>query len=229
VDTTTATSPAIPQFAADFGTLVQQLGPLMGIPLEAEHGAPDSCDTQQHTTTGLAYWRCGTNVASFVDADGAFHWAWVGQLVSWQGDSPDPPQDAVALAAADTQGNACFIVPSDDSICPLSDGMSVVGYISEAGQTNIYHFDVGDASMHITVDLSQLPADYDLYLADGAGDVLDGSAQEGLSPEEVDDLLPPGSYYLFVHSDPGRAIDPTNPYSLHLSIAPTTTTAAAAP
>ena len=67
----------------------------------------------------------------------------------------------------------------------------------------------------------------DLYLADGQGNVIDASVQEGLTPEHLDDVLGPGTYYLFVHSDPGRPFDPDNAYLLHLSLAaPCTTTAA---
>lgn len=224
----TSISPAAPQFVAGFAMLKQQLGPIMGRPLEDEQPSPDSCDTQQRTDTGLAYWRCSTDLMSFVAADGEFHWAWNGQVVSWRGATPDPPIDAVALSAGDLQADVCLSILSDSG-CPLSDGMSVIGYIEAAGQTNTYHFDVSEASMDVVADLTQLPADYDLYLADSAGNVIDASVQEGVNPEHLDDLLGPGSYYLFVHADPGRPFDPDGPYSLHLAVSPTSATLDVAP
>jgi hypothetical protein len=83
--------------------------------------------------------------------------------------------------------------------------------------------------MHVTADLTELTADYDLYLSDGTGAMLANSVQEGTAPEEVDTMLAPGTYYLFVHSDPGRSFDGQNPYRLHLSVAAGAATVADAP
>ena len=82
-----------PRFVAGFATLKSLLGDVMGDPIEIEHTVSDGCDTQQLTTTGLAYWRCETNTPSFVAfPDGMRHWALTdGQLVQWVGPSPDPP------------------------------------------------------------------------------------------------------------------------------------------
>jgi hypothetical protein len=82
-----------PSFLSGFTQLKGSLGDVMGDPIENEHTMPDSCDTQQHTTTGLAYWRCSTNTPSFVAyPDGVRHWALVaGQVVQWVGPSEDPP------------------------------------------------------------------------------------------------------------------------------------------
>ena len=37
-------------------------------------------------------------------------------------------------------------------------------------------------------------------------------------PEAIDAVLTPGSYLLYVHADPGRSIDPDNPFVLHLEV-----------
>jgi len=130
------------------------------------------------------------------------------------------------LSTNDVLADVCLTQIGDPSGCPLSNGMAVNGYVEAAGQTNTYRFDVGASSMEVTADLTQLPADYDLYLADAQGNMIDSSVQEGLTPEHIDDVLGPGSYYLFVHSDPGRPFDPDNPYILRLSLAaPATATA----
>ena len=87
-------------FVLGFAFLKQQLGPIMGNALEPEHPSADSCDTQQRTTTGLAYWRCSTNTMSFVsqDSGGLVHWAWLSQLLTWHGDGVDPPSDATVFS-----------------------------------------------------------------------------------------------------------------------------------
>ena len=89
-----ATSPASgPTFVLGFATLSQALGGVMGTPTEDEHGTTSGCDTQQLTTSGLAYWRCDTNTMTFAAfPDGLHHWALLnGQVVEWFGASPDPP------------------------------------------------------------------------------------------------------------------------------------------
>jgi hypothetical protein len=216
---------ALPDFGPPFDFLKTQLGPTMGSALEPVENVPDSCDTQQRTSTGLAYWRCSTNVVAFAaDPDGLSHWAWVDNaLVSWVSDSADPPADALvvapASAAAPSDDQVC-LVPDTSLVtaCPLSGGMAVPGYIEASGQTNSYRFDIGSQIMSVTADLTNLPADYDLYLADATGAILGESVNEGTTPEEIQSLLGPGTYFLFVHSDPARAFDPGDPYTLQLTV-----------
>jgi hypothetical protein len=78
-----------PRFQLGFATLKNLLGPTMGEPVECEH-ADAAGNAIQTTTTGQAFWRKSTNVATF--AAGSRHWAWTAAgLVSWQGAAPDPP------------------------------------------------------------------------------------------------------------------------------------------
>ncbi|TME97465.1 MAG: hypothetical protein E6I52_19240 [Chloroflexi bacterium] len=63
-----------------------------------------------------------------------------------------------------------------------------------------------------------MPADYDLYLVDGSANIVAQSVQEGTMPEAIDAVLTPGSYLLYVHADPGRSVDPDNPFVLHLEV-----------
>ena len=85
--------PGAPTFVLGFATLSAALGDVMGSPVEDEHGTANGCDTQQLTTTGLAYWRCETNTMTFAAfPDGLHHWALLdGQIVEWEGPTPDPP------------------------------------------------------------------------------------------------------------------------------------------
>ncbi|MGE3912618.1 MAG: DUF6782 family putative metallopeptidase [Chloroflexota bacterium] len=82
-----------PEFVQGFAQLKNILGPVMGEPIECEHTEGSTGDVLQQTTTGLAFWRKSTNTATFTD--GYRHWALTGRgLVSWVGDSIDPPANA---------------------------------------------------------------------------------------------------------------------------------------
>jgi hypothetical protein len=214
------------QYVLGFAFFKTQMGPLMGDPVELEHGNPDNCDTQQLTTTGLAYWRCASNLLSFAAfPDGQVHWAAVDQgLMEWVGDA-DPPPDAPVIQAAQQGGNpdrpatACLAAAQVPSLmCSMDDNPTALGTITETGETNTFHFSVPASGARVTVDLVDLPADYDLYLADASGAILAQSVQEGTTPEQVQMNVDGGDYYLYVHSDPGRPVDPQDPYQLDVSI-----------
>lgn len=81
---------APPVFVLGFAELKRQVGAPMGEPLECERANPRTGDTEQRTSTGLAYYRRTTNLVAFTD--GWRHWALTENgLVTWEGDSPDPP------------------------------------------------------------------------------------------------------------------------------------------
>jgi hypothetical protein len=211
-------APSGPRFVLGFAVLKSQLGDIMGDPVEDEHGEEATCDTQQLTTTGLAYWRCATGVLSFAAApDGQEHWAWLGDhLVHWSGLSADPPPE---LADPAFVRAACLAGTADPAItCPLSDAMSVPGFVRQPGGTSAYTFDVGSPEAHVVASLTELPADYDLYVADGAGALVGQSVQDGTAPETVDIDLPSGTYFVYVHADPAREVDPNLPYRLSLGV-----------
>jgi hypothetical protein len=222
------------RFGAGLAQLKAVLGSLMGEPVEAEHGLEQGCDTQQLTTTGLAYWRCASGTLGFVAfPDGAQHWAWTSVGVArWVGESADPPENAEILStdviAADVQVAPVPLAASDQpcldvgvdttSACVLGSGSSVLGFVAEAGATNAYRFDIGPAGAAIVALLTDLPADYDLYLLDDQAQVVAFSAEDGQAPESIALTINPGSFFLYVHSDPGRSVDAEMPYRLNLSI-----------
>jgi hypothetical protein len=83
-----------PTFLYGFAALKLQIGAVMGDPLECERAIHPSGDTRQLTSTGLAYYRNGVNIPSFVD--GLDHWALTERgLVHWIGDVVDPPGTAL--------------------------------------------------------------------------------------------------------------------------------------
>lgn len=84
-----------PHFVFGFAALRDQLGDVMGDPIECEHANSTNGDTLQMTTTGFSFYRIGTNTPTFTD--GFNHWGLIdSDLVAWTGDSIDPPGVVVA-------------------------------------------------------------------------------------------------------------------------------------
>jgi hypothetical protein len=206
---------AVPTLGADFVLLGEQLGALLGEPIEDEHTLADSCDTIQQTTTGLAYVSCDTGVVGFAASpDGMHHWALAdNQVVEWFGPEAEPPATAGPLGLPSCGDPAA-------TYCRLNAGTTVAGYLQAEAATNAYQFLATAPSTRIVASLTDLPADYDLYLEDGTGSIVAASVHEGTTPENVDQVLPAGTYVLYVHVDAARAFDADNPYQLTLSIEP---------
>jgi hypothetical protein len=215
-----------PQFVLGFEFLKAEMGPIMGDAVELEHGNPDNCDTQQLTTTGLAYWRCSTNMMSFVAfPDGLIHWAWMPPgLFEWAGPDVDPPEGTPIVAKTSVIGDgrlttSCLAVAQVPSeMCSVGDSLAAVGIIKAVGETSTFRFSVPSTGLNVTANLVDLPADYDLYVADASGNIIGQSAAEGTTPEHVDLNLDGGTYYVYVHADPGRPVDPQDPYRLEVSV-----------
>jgi len=214
---------AASQLGIEFDVLRAAPGLDLGAPLGIEQtpadAAPDSCDVQQPTTTGVAYWSCLTDVASFVANDGVHRWAFQeGQFLEWAGGDPlgtvpsglPPAVNLVCLGPNDAPQDACIV----------ASGTTTDGFIDAPGASRLYAFQVSMPVAQVHVDLTYLPADYDLYLVDGSTEIVAQSAQEGTEPEAIDAVLSPGTFLLYVHSDPGRAVDPDNPFVLHLDVQP---------
>lgn len=199
----------------------------MGDPVEPEHGNSVDCDTQQLTTAGLAYWRCTTNLMSFAAyPDGLQHWAWKPEgLVAWTGPDPDSPVDAQLVSPVSADAgvpSAACLAPGDgpSTACQVADGANILGRLMSPGASNAYWVNVSAPGAELVASLTDLPADYDLYVADSAGDLVGQSVHEGTESEQVDLMLPEGNYYLYVHVDAAREPEPDNPYRLHVSVSP---------
>ena len=77
-----------PHFRHGFAFLKQQLGDIMGEPLECEH-YDETGNAYQRTSTGQAFYRKHTNIPSFTA--GNRHWAWTPNgLEQWTGQPPEP-------------------------------------------------------------------------------------------------------------------------------------------
>jgi PASTA domain len=111
--------------------------------------------------------------------------------------------------------------PYDDpsTPCPIDDGAVVQGVIARRAGVDYFQFTTRTADVHAHVELTELPADYDLYLADGDAQLIDQSVHDGLTPEVIDTVLPdPGTFYLYVVCDPSVTEDPADPFRLTLSL-----------
>lgn len=94
---------AEPRFAGGIATLRARLGAAMGDPLECERVVDANGDTQQKTSTGLAYYRKALNLACFTT--GWDHWGLIERgVVHWTGDAIEPPPDAALLPALGSAG-----------------------------------------------------------------------------------------------------------------------------
>jgi len=71
-------------FSYGFAGLHERLGVVMGEPVECEHAGPESGDSYQQTTTGIALYRGNMNMTMFTN--GREHWALTDSgLVHWSG------------------------------------------------------------------------------------------------------------------------------------------------
>jgi hypothetical protein len=103
--------------------------------------------------------------------------------------------------------------------CTLADGSVVRGYLRRPGAVNVYRFEVAAPATTALVVLSELPADYDLYLTDEAGQVIAQSVNDGVYPEVVHPELPAaGSYFVHVFVDSTRPFVASAPYRLQLAL-----------
>jgi hypothetical protein len=95
---TLACDPARPRFVGRVAMLRAALGASMGDPATCESDLDAEGNTQQKTSTGLAYYRKALNVTCFTN--GWDHWALLprGDLVHWTGQAIDPPPDASPIA-----------------------------------------------------------------------------------------------------------------------------------
>jgi hypothetical protein len=82
-----------PRFVHGLAALKTSVGSVMGVPIECERVIDAAGDTEQRTTTGLAYYRTATNTTAFTD--GSRHWALTSNgAVHWTGQELEPPLGA---------------------------------------------------------------------------------------------------------------------------------------
>ena len=83
----------LPRFVHGVAALKAVVGTDMGEPLECERVIDAAGDTEQRTTTGLAYYLTATSTVAFTN--GWDHWALTGNgAVNWTGQELEPPPGA---------------------------------------------------------------------------------------------------------------------------------------
>jgi hypothetical protein len=82
-----------PRFVNGLAALKASVGSAMGVPVDCERVVDAAGNTEQRTTTGLAYYRTATNTTAFTN--GSTHWALTSNgAVHWTGQELEPPPDA---------------------------------------------------------------------------------------------------------------------------------------
>jgi hypothetical protein len=212
----------------DYLALLPGLQGVLGDPMQDVIPDPAGCGTYQLTTNGLIYENCDTGLVAFVANDGLQHWGLLnGEWLQWSGTLSDPPPDAIDVAATQMAlVPACgdTLEPGTDAPCLLTEAAPQPGILTSAGETNAYEYSAIRLNNDVVVSLSELPADYDLYLADANGTILGSSVQEDLTPESIEVSVGPGVYYVYVHVDAGRDPDPSTPYMVQAAFQPTVAT-----
>ncbi len=82
-----------PSFQFGFAELSRQLGPVMGEPIECEHGEEWTVDTRQLTTTGVAVYHWCTNTPTF--STGPEGWMLTASGLQRWTDEDDPPTQPI--------------------------------------------------------------------------------------------------------------------------------------
>ena len=119
----------------------------------------------------------------------------------------------------------CDTYASPDAPCALADGSVISASIGARGGRNYFWFGVPVPDMHVSIQLTDLPADYDLYLfsdqvADPEQPIL-SSITHGTAPEDIDAVLHDvGTYVVEVVDDPSIPNVPDVPYTLSFRLSP---------
>jgi hypothetical protein len=109
--------------------------------------------------------------------------------------------------------------------CAPGDSLYALAAIQDSGESVGFDLMVPQGGLQVTADLVDLPSDYDLYLVNESGAILDQSIEEGLTSEHISMAVDSGTYFLYVNSDSGRSVDPRRRFRLQVSV----TNAVAAP
>lgn len=143
------------------------------------------------------------------------------------GDDPSPAAYSLlvtltppALAPVASDRDPCP-EPNDDNdkACPVTLDTPAEGYISNPADIDRYTFEVKGGRSWVHVELSNLPADYDLEVQDSADNSLQASHNGGTFPEAIDIDLDPGTYYVAIYSLGGQGSD-DKPYRMTVSMVP---------
>jgi hypothetical protein len=171
-----------------FAPLSEQLGDVMGEPIECAHQTSDGGDTVQQTSTGQAILRSPSGLATFTD--GTTHWALTADqgLVSWMGTSLDPPRREIPCRSLPIRGFGQVFGTMDEAFgligCPWS---------SETGvDVATQRFEHGWMIWRASRDSYDPPAIYVLFDDDQHYVRFDDTFSPTADPESGSATPPPG-------------------------------------
>ncbi len=163
-----------PQFVLGFAQLQQRIGASMGNPLECEHTDPGSGDTQQHTSTGLAYVPHNGGLVSFTN--GWEHYALAGSQVDlWRNASVDPPRPT-AQGRTYLDDNAALRGRVDE----LDADLTGILHVAQAGNLDLVDF------ARLGSDLDELQMLRDTFAADPGPANLSAFTDGWLQAQDAD-------------------------------------------
>lgn len=119
---------------------------------------------------------------------------------------------AVGLGTASTSDTFEPNNTAKEAYGMLEKGKAYDSYISSSTDVDIYKFESPRAG-DITVSLDNVPADYDLYLYDGQGQLVERSETDGVKDEQIQYNGAAGLYYVKVVGYNG-AYNASSPYRL---------------
>lgn len=109
--------------------------------------------------------------------------------------------------------------PNEDfaSAKAITPGIAIHAYICDANDRDWFKFNA-NAGQEMNIDLTQLPADYDLELYDPGNNNVQGSASGGMADEHIYYAATiSGAYRVRVYGY-GGVFDATNPYALRVQL-----------
>jgi hypothetical protein len=122
------------------------------------------------------------------------------------------------VALAQTCGE---VAPSQQKACPLPWEGTFTGFIRDARGMYVYRLEADEPGLRLHLELTNLPADYDLYVVSGEGEVLAASVQRGTASEHLVMTLPDaGSYFVYVAVSQNRPVVPDQPFTLSVALRP---------
>ena len=126
-----------------------------------------------------------------------------------------------ASAFADDEPTCPDAHDSVETACQVDSGTTLQDYLAQPGTRNDYQIETADPNTRVQIDLTDLPADYDLYLFDDARDLVAQSVSEDLTPESIDTVVAdPGTYFVVVAVDQSVQPAPDQPYTLAIILSP---------
>jgi hypothetical protein len=117
--------------------------------------------------------------------------------------------------------------PNDslDQARPISTGIPITAYVDRVDDVDSFRVMVPQGGSLVAIVLSNLPADYDLYLYNPWQSLVDWSRYGGRANEYILYIAPTSGVYYIQVVGYNRAYDPVNPYRLQVNVtAPRTAT-----